>query len=43
MKILKKIFNWLMFVLGAKNELAISAVEEGICDFSGQGRNVFGK
>lgn len=43
MKILKNILNWFMWVLGAKCELTDEAVKEGICDFSGQGRNEFGK
>lgn len=43
MKILKNILNWFMLLLGAKSELTDGAVNDGICDFSGQGRNEFGK
>ncbi len=43
MKILKNILNWFMLLVGAKSELTDEAVNEGICDFSGQGRNEFGK
>lgn len=43
MKILKNILNWFMLIVGAKSELTDEAVNEGICDFSGQGRNEFGK
>jgi hypothetical protein len=43
MKILKNILNWFMLLLGAKSELTDEAVNEGICDFSGQGKDKFGK
>jgi hypothetical protein len=43
MKILKNILNWFMLLCGAKSELTDEAVDEGICDFSGQGRNAYGK
>jgi hypothetical protein len=43
MKILKNILNWFMLLVGAKSELTNEAVNVGICDFSGQGRNEFGK
>ena len=43
MKILKNILNWFMLLLGAKSELMDEAVSEKICDFSGQGRNEFGR
>lgn len=43
MKILKNILNWFMLLVGAKNELTDKAVNDGICDFSGQGRNSCGK
>lgn len=43
MKILKNILNWFMLICGAKSELTDKAVSEKICDFSGQGRNEFGK
>ena len=43
MKILKNILNWFMLLVGAKSELTDEAVNKGICDFGGQGRNEFGK
>ena len=43
MKILKNILNWVVLALGGKNELTDKAVNYGICDFSGQGRDEFGK
>ena len=43
MKTLKKIFNWFCLFIGAKNELTDEAVKAGIVDFSGQGRDAFGK
>lgn len=43
MKILKNILNWFALLIGAKSELTDKAVNDGICDFSGQGRNSFGK
>ena len=43
MKILKNILNWFMLLVGAKSELTDEAVNEAICDFSGQGRNKYGK
>jgi hypothetical protein len=43
MKILKNILNWFALVLGAKSELTDEAVNEGICNFGGQGRDEYGK
>lgn len=43
MKILKNILNWFMLVLGGKSELTDEMVKENLLDFSGQGRNEFGK
>lgn len=43
MKILKSILNWFMLVLGGKSELTDEMVKENLLDFSGQGRNEFGK
>lgn len=43
MKILKNILNWFMLLVGAKSELTDEAVNEGICDFGGQGRDKYGK
>lgn len=43
MKILKNILNWFMLLVGAKSELTDNAVDKDICDFSGQGRDAYGK
>jgi hypothetical protein len=43
MKILKNILNWLVFLLTGKGDVANEAVLIGAVDFSGQGRNEFGK
>jgi hypothetical protein len=43
MKILKSILNWFALFLGVKSELTDEAVNEGICDFGGQGRNSYGR
>ena len=43
MKILKNILNWFMLLVGAKSELTNEAVNDGICDFGGQGRDKYGK
>lgn len=43
MKILKMIGNWIIFVLTGKGPLADKAVDKGAVDFSGQGRNKYGK
>ena len=36
MKVLKKVINWLMLLVGAKSELTDEAEKEGIVDFGGQ-------
>lgn len=43
MKILKKIFNWLRLLVGGKSELTDEMVREGVLDFSGQGRDRYGR
>ena len=43
MKILKNILNWFVFLLTGKGELADEMVDEGLIDYSGQGRNEYGK
>ncbi len=42
-KILKRIGDWLMFLLTGKGEIAKEAVDAGICDFSGQDREKYGR
>lgn len=43
MKILKNIFNWLRLLVGGKSELTDEMVREGVLDFSGQGRDRYGR
>ena len=43
MKTLKKILNWILFVLTGKGAIADEAVDNEICDFSGQGRDKNGR
>ena len=43
MKILKNILNWFVFSLTGKGELADEMVEAGLIDYSGQGRDEYGK
>lgn len=43
-KILKVILDGLLLLLTAKGgDMARQAVDDGICDFSGQGRDCYGK
>lgn len=43
MKILKKILNWFVFLLTGKGELADEMIEQDLIDYSGQGRDKYGK
>lgn len=43
MKILKNILNWFVFLFTGKGELADEMVDEGLIDYSGQGRSKNGK
>lgn len=43
MKILKKILNWCVFLFTCKGEVANEAVNDGLIDHSGQGRDEYGK
>ena len=40
---LKTIGNWILFLLTGKGPIADEAVEEGLIDYSGQGRDKHGK
>lgn len=42
-KVLKAIGNEIVFLLTGKGELANEMVDEGLIDYSGQGRNRYGK
>ena len=43
MRTLKKILNWILFVLTGKGSIADEGVDNDICDFSGQGRDKHGR
>lgn len=40
---MKKIINVIMFIMGCNNSITKEAVENGLIDLSGEGRNVYGK
>lgn len=40
---MKKLFNFILFVLTGKGELARDAIDAGIIDYSGQGRDRYGR
>lgn len=42
-RILKRALEWVIFILTGTGPLAREAVDERLCDFSGQGRNKYGK
>ena len=43
MKTLKKILNWILFILTGKGPIADEAIEEDLIDYSGQGRDKHGR
>ena len=43
MKTLKKILNIIIFILTGKGPIANEAIDEGLIDYSGQGRDKYGK
>lgn len=42
MKVLKSIFNWLAFLFTGKGDIANEAIDAGVIDYSGQGRDKYG-
>lgn len=42
-KVLKAIWEWFVYLMTGKGEIGRQAVEDGICDFSGQGRDKYGR
>lgn len=42
-RVFKAIFNTLALLVGADCEARRQAVDDGICDFSGQGRDKYGR
>lgn len=43
MKILKSIWDWFVFLLTGKGELANEMIEQDLISYEGQGRNEYGK
>lgn len=43
MKILKRVLDWFVFLLAGKGKVAEEMVYKGLIDYSGQGRNKYGK
>lgn len=41
--VLKRVLDWVVLILTGKGEIANEAVDNGICDFSGQGRDKYGR
>ena len=41
-KLVKRILEWVVFILTGKGEIAKEGVDAGILDFSGQGRDKYG-
>lgn len=42
-KAVRKIFDFIAFLLGADSECRRKAVDDGLCDYSGQGKDRYGK
>lgn len=42
-KVLKAIFEFIALLIGADCDTRRQAVDDGICDFSGQGKDRYGK
>lgn len=40
---LKRALEWVLFILTGRGQIVREAVDEGLCDFSGQGRDKYGK
>ena len=43
MKKLKAVFNWIVYAITGSGDLAGEMVDAGIIDYSGQGRNKYGR
>lgn len=42
-KIIKKVLDWVMFIMTGKGDLANEMIEAGVLDYSGQGRDKYGR
>ena len=43
MKILKSVVDWFVFLLTGNGKVAEEMIDKGLIDYSGQGRNKYGK
>lgn len=43
MKVVKRILAWIEFILTGKGEIANEMIELGLIDYSGQGRDKYGR
>lgn len=43
MKKIRSILNWFVFLLGGNGSIKQYAAENNICDYSGEGRDNFGR
>lgn len=41
--VLKRMLDWFVFLLTGKGEIANESIDEGLIDYSGQGRDEYGK
>lgn len=42
-KVLSRLFDWFVFLLTGKGEIANEAIDEGLIDYSGQGHDEYGR
>lgn len=40
--VLKRVLDWVVFILTGKGDIANEAVDDGLIDYSGQGRDKYG-
>lgn len=43
MKYIKRVFKAILYIFKFPEELKKKAVDDGLCDFSGQGRDLYGR
>lgn len=43
MKTVKRIFDWVAFLITGSGDIAREAIDAGLIDYSGQGRDKYGK
>lgn len=40
---MKRFWDWIVFLFTCRGKIADESVDDGLCDFSGQGRDEYGK